>query len=142
MTTEIIKVDEPKKQNDMLDDLAKTVRRAQLFAVRILNKSKAANIEITNSADAAKILQSLASLSRACAEIEKIKLDRDGAIKLALESLSADIKARLKNRPDLYDEVRKEIYGAKLDAAKAVRSKPYEMTRLEAIRIHEEEPED
>ena len=107
---EIVK--RPKRQTDELADMTKMVKRAQLFAARILHRSKNSDIEIKDAGDASRLLQSIASLSRACCELEKVKLERDGSLRQAIAILGEDIRVRLERRPDLYAEVRKEIYGA------------------------------
>jgi hypothetical protein len=102
----------PKKQTDQLDDMAKMVKKAQLFAARILHRSKNSDLVIKDAGDASRLLASIASLSRACCELEKVKLERDGSLRQAIQVLGEDIRLRLERRPDLYAEVRKEIYGA------------------------------
>lgn len=100
------------KQSDPLDDVGRLVKRAQRFAASILKKAKAGDIVIKDAADANKLLQSIASLSRSTCELEKLRFEKAGALKIAMDQLAADVRLRLQGRPDLQAALHAELYGA------------------------------
>jgi len=105
----------PQKTNEPLDDIGRLVRKAQLFATRILRSAKAGDIKIENATDATKLLQSIASLSRSACELERIRFEKSGALKAALEALSNDVRVRLDRRPDLQRQIQVELCAARDD---------------------------
>lgn len=100
------------RQSDPLDDVGRLVKRAQRFASAILKKAKAGDIVIKDAADANKLLQSIASLSRSTCELEKLRFEKAGALKVAMDQLASDVRMRLQGRPDLQAALHAELYGA------------------------------
>ena len=99
-----------KTQTDPLDDMGRIVKRAQLFAARILQRSKGSDIQLKDPSDAAKLLNAIASLSRAATELEKTKMEREGAIRLAARAIWDELYRKwLKSNPGLLREVQLEI---------------------------------
>ncbi len=113
-----------KKQNDPLDDMTRMVKRAKNFAARVLQKSKGADIQIKDVTEASQLLQAIAGLSRAVANLEKVRLERDGAIRMALKVLSEDCRARLEQKPKLWVALQKELYAAKDDRVAKLKENP------------------
>ena len=131
MTKEAMKMT-PQRTNDPLDDVARLVRRAQTFATRILRNAKAGDIEITNAADATRLLQSISSLSRSACELEKLKFEKSGAIRAALQVLSDDVRVRLNHRPDLQKQIRAELYASQADVVSDLKQNPRALPQLKA----------
>ena len=99
-----------KKKTDSLDDMERIVKRAQIFAARILQRSKGSDIQLQDPSDAAKLLNSIASLARAATELEKTKMEREGAIRIAARLIWNEMERKwLRDNPKLLTKLRQEM---------------------------------
>jgi hypothetical protein len=98
-------MDKIKIQKDPLVTSERLVKKAQRIVDNIMGNSDDLPIALGSAKEAAQFLGAVAQLTRAAADLQRIKTERDGAILLAGRAIMGEIRRLIRERPDLYQEI-------------------------------------